>query len=237
MVFITGGLGGGTGTGSMPVIAEIAKSLGALVVGVVTKPFTFEGNRRSMIALDGYERLKEKVDTLITIPNDRILPIIDRKTPLIDAFGIVDNVLNQGVQGVSDLITLQGLINVDFADVRSVMADAGTALMGIGYGSGENRATEAAQQAIDSPLLEHSIGGARGLLFTITGGQDLSMMEVEEAARIITQAADPEANIIFGATINDDYAGEMKITVVATGFDMQSKNDAYGNSYNNSGAR
>lgn len=231
MVFITGGLGGGTGTGSMPVIAEIAKELGALVVGVVTKPFGFEGNRRSMIAHDGYEKLKEKVDTLITIPNDRILSIIDRKTPLLDAFGIVDNVLNQGVQGVSDLITLQGLINVDFADVRSVMADAGTALMGIGYGSGENRALEAAQQAIDSPLLEHSIGGARGLLFTITGGQDLSMLEVQEAASIITQAADPEANIIFGATINDDYAGEMKITVVATGFDMQSKNDGFGNGF------
>ncbi|MDD2917313.1 MAG: cell division protein FtsZ [Candidatus Gracilibacteria bacterium] len=218
MVFITCGLGGGTGTGAAPIIAEIAKGLGALVVGVVTKPFAFEGQRRFIQAIDGYDRLKEKVDTLITIPNDKILSIIDKKTPLLDAFNIVDEVINQGVQGVSDLITLPGLINVDFADVKSVMDNAGSALMGIGYGSGENRAAEAARAAIDSPLLELSIAGAHGLLFNITGGTDLSMFEVDEAARIITEACDPEANIIFGATINENYTGEIKITVVATGF-------------------
>jgi len=221
MVFITCGLGGGTGTGAAPVIAEIAKGLGALVIGVVTKPFAFEGQRRSIQAIDGFERLKEKVDTLITIPNDKILTIIDKKTPLLDAFNIVDEVLNQGVQGVSDLITLPGLINVDFADVKSVMENAGSALMGIGYGSGENRAIEAARSAIDSPLLELSIAGARGLLFNITGGTDLSMFEVDEAARIITESCDPEANIIFGATINESYTGEIKITVVATGFNEE----------------
>ncbi len=221
MVFVTCGLGGGTGTGAAPVIAEIAKGLGALVIGVVTKPFGFEGQRRNVQALDGYDRLKEKVDTLITIPNDKILSIIDKKTPLLEAFSIVDEVLNQGVQGVSDLITLPGLINVDFADVRSVMENAGSALMGIGYGSGENRAIEAARAAIDSPLLELSIAGAKGLLFNITGGTDLSMFEVDEAARIITEACDPEANIIFGATINENYTGEIKITVVATGFNEE----------------
>jgi cell division protein FtsZ len=221
MVFITCGLGGGTGTGAAPVIAEIAKGLGALVVGVVTKPFGFEGQRRNIQALDGYDRLKEKVDTLITIPNDKILSIIDKKTPLLDAFSIVDEVLNQGVQGVSDLITLPGLINVDFADVKSVMENAGSALMGIGYGSGENRAIEAARSAIDSPLLELNIAGAKGLLFNITGGTDLSMFEVDEAARIITEACDSEANIIFGATINENYTGEIKITVVATGFNEE----------------
>ncbi|MFZ4461960.1 MAG: cell division protein FtsZ [Patescibacteria group bacterium] len=221
MVFITCGLGGGTGTGAAPVIAEIAKGLGALVIGVVTKPFGFEGQRRSLQAIDGFEKLRDKVDTLITIPNDKILSIIDKKTPLLDAFNIVDEVLNQGVQGVSDLITLPGLINVDFADVRSVMENAGSALMGIGYGSGENRAIEAARAAIDSPLLELSIAGARGLLFNITGGTDLSMFEVDEAARIITESCDPEANIIFGATINENYTGEIKITVVATGFNEE----------------
>ncbi len=222
MVFITCGLGGGTGTGAAPVVAEIAKSLGALVVGVVTKPFSFEGQRRTIHASDGFERLHDKVDTLITIPNDKILSIVDKKTPLLDAFTIVDEVLNQGVQGVSDLITLPGLINLDFADLRSVMENAGSALMGIGYGSGENRAVEAARSAIDSPLLELSIAGAKGLLFNITGGTDLSMFEVDEAARIITDACDPSANIIFGATINDNYTGEMKITVVATGFSEES---------------
>ncbi len=222
LVFITCGLGGGTGTGAAPVIAEIAKGLGALVVGVVTKPFAFEGQRRSLQATDGYERLREKVDTLITIPNDKILSIIDKKTPLLDAFSIVDEVLNQGVQGISDLITLPGLINVDFADVKSVMENAGSALMGIGYGSGENRAIEAARAAVDSPLLELSIAGARGLLFNITGGTDLSMFEVDEAARIITESCDSEANIIFGATINENYTGEIKITVVATGFNEES---------------
>ena len=219
MVFITCGLGGGTGTGAAPVVAEVAKELGALTVGVVTRPFSFEGQNRTSKAMDGFDELKEKVDTLITIPNDRILSIIDKKTPLLDAFSIVDEVLNQGVQGISDLITQPGLINVDFADVRSVMNSAGSALMGIGYGSGENRAIEAARSAIDSPLLDLSIAGAKGLLFNITGGTDLSMFEVDEAAKVITDSVDGEANIIFGATIREDYEGEIKITVVATGFD------------------
>jgi cell division protein FtsZ len=219
MVFITCGLGGGTGTGAAPVVAEVAKELGALTVWVVTRPFSFEGQNRTSKAMDGFDELKEKVDTLITIPNDRILSIIDKKTPLLDAFSIVDEVLNQGVQGISDLITQPGLINVDFADVRSVMNSAGSALMGIGYGSGENRAIEAARSAIDSPLLDLSIAGAQGLLFNITGGTDLSMFEVDEAAKVITDSVDGNANIIFGATIREDYEGEIKITVVATGFD------------------
>ncbi len=218
MVFITAGMGGGTGTGAAPVVAEIAKELGALTVGVVTKPFAFEGHRRGNLALDGLENLKSHVDTLITIPNDRILSIIDKKTPLTEAFSVVDEILKQGVQGIADLITVNGLINVDFADVKTIMHNAGTALMGIGYGTGENRAVEAARAAIDSPLLELSISGARGLLFNITGGTDLSMYEVDEAAKIITEASDPEANIIFGAVINDSYTGEIKITVIATGF-------------------
>ncbi|NDK09912.1 cell division protein FtsZ [Candidatus Gracilibacteria bacterium] len=222
MVFITCGLGGGTGTGAAPVVAEVAKELGALTIGVVTRPFSFEGHNRSSKAMDGFDLLKEKVDTLITIPNDRILSIIDKKTPLLDAFSIVDEVLNQGVQGISDLITQPGLINVDFADVRAVMHSAGSALMGIGYGSGENRAVEAARSAIDSPLLDLSIAGAKGLLFNITGGTDLSMFEVDEAAKVITDSVDGDANIIFGATIREDYEGEIKITVVATGFDETS---------------
>nr|MDD3720844.1 cell division protein FtsZ [Candidatus Gracilibacteria bacterium] len=218
MVFITCGLGGGTGTGAAPVVAEVAKELGALTIGVVTKPFSFEGQNRASKAIDGFEALREKVDTLITIPNDKILSIIDKKTPLLDAFSIVDEVLNQGVQGISDLITQPGLINVDFADVRSVMRNAGSALMGIGYGTGENRAIEAARSAIDSPLLDLSMAGAKGLLFNITGGNDLSMFEVDEAAKVITESVDPDANIIFGATIHPDYEGQLKITVVATGF-------------------
>lgn len=222
MVFITCGLGGWTGTWAAPVIAEIAKWLGSLVVWVVTKPFNFEWQRRAIQSLDWFEKLKEKVDTLITIPNDKILSIIDKKTPLLDAFNIVDEVLNQWVQWISDLITHPGLINVDFADVKSVMQNAGSALMGIGYGSGENRAIEAARAAVDSPLLELSIAGAKWLLFNITGWTDLSMFEVDEAARIITDSCDPEANIIFGATINDNYTGEIKITVVATGFNEES---------------
>ena len=224
MVFITCGLGGGTGTWAAPVVAEVAKELGALTVWIVTKPFSFEGQNRMSKSLDGYSALKEKVDTLITIPNDRILTIIDKKTPLLDAFGIVDEILNQWVQWVSDLITQPGLINVDFADVTSVMKNAGSALMGIGYGSGENRATEAARSAIDSPLLELSIAWAKWLLFNITWGTDLSMYEVDEAARIITETVDPDANIIFGATINEEYNGELKITVVATWFDEDSNN-------------
>jgi cell division protein FtsZ len=219
MVFITCGMGGGTGTGAAPVIAELAKEMGILTVGVVTKPFSFEGHRRKQQADDGLENLKNKVDTLITIPNDKILSIIDKKTPITEAFMVVDDVLRQGVQGIADLITIHGMINVDFADVKTVMENAGSALMGIGYGTGENRAVEAAKAAIESPLLELSIDGAKGVLFNVTGGNDLSMFEVDEAARIITEAADPEANIIFGAVINDSYTGEIKITVVATGFD------------------
>lgn len=218
MVFVTCGLGGGTGTGAAPVVASVAKELGALTVGVVTKPFSFEGQQRSTKATSGFDELKAQVDTLITIPNDRILSIIDRKTPITDAFAVVDEVLRQGVQGIADLITLHGLINVDFADVRSIMRDAGTALMGIGYGAGESRASDAAKAAIESPLLDQSIDGARGILFNITGGNDLSMYEVDEAAKIITEAADPDANIIFGSVINENYNGEMKITVIATGF-------------------
>jgi len=219
MVFVTYGAGGGTGTGAAPMVAGIAKELGALTVGVVTKPFTFEGARRQRVAEMGIEELKEKVDTLITIPNDRLLQIIDKKTSLMDAFGIVDDVLRQGVQGISDLITLHGLINVDFADVRTIMADAGSALMGIGHGTGDNRAVEAARAAIDSPLLELSIDGAKGILFNITGGPDLSMYEIDEAAKLITEAADPDANIIFGSIIDEGMTGEIKITVIATGFD------------------
>jgi len=219
MLFITCGLGGGTGTGAAPVIAEIARDMGILTVGVVTKPFTFEGHRRKTQAEEGLENLKNKVDTLIVIPNDKILSLIDKKTPLMEAFTVVDDVLRQGVQGISDLITVHGMINTDFADVKSIMENAGSALMGIGYGAGENRADEAARAAIESPLLETDIQGAKGILFNITGGNDLSMFEVDEAARIITEAADPEANIIFGSVINDSYTGEIKVTVVATGFD------------------
>lgn len=225
MIFITCGLGGGTGTGGAPVIAGVAKEMGILTVAVVTKPFSFEGQRRKGQADEGLENLKNKVDTLITIPNDKILSIIDKKTPLNDAFAVVDDVLRQGVQGIADLITIHGMINVDFADVKAVMENAGSALMGIGYGTGENRAVEAAKAAVESPLLELSIDGAKGVLFNITGGNDLSMFEVDEAARIITEAADPEANIIFGAVINDSYTGEVKITVVATGFDY-SRNES-----------
>jgi cell division protein FtsZ len=229
MVFITCGLGWGTGTWAAPVVARIAKELGALTVWVVTKPFSFEGQNRMAKSLDWYTELKESVDTLITIPNDRILTIIDKKTPLLDAFGIVDEVLNQWVQWVSDLITQAGLINVDFADVKSVMTNAGSALMWIGYGSGENRAVEAARSAIDSPLLELSVGWAKWVLFNITGWTDLSMFEVDEAARIITESVDPNANIIFGATIREDYEGELKITVVAAGFDMNSNKESTAN--------
>jgi len=229
MIFITCGLGGGTGTGAAPVIAEIAKELGILTVGVVTKPFTFEGPRRKQQGEEGLENFKDKVDTLITIPNDRILSIIDKKTPITEAFTVVDDVLRQGVQGISDLITIHGMINVDFADVKTVMENAGSALMGIGYGSGENRASEAAKAAVASPLLEMDIEGAKGILFNITGGNDLSMFEVDEAARIITEAADPDATIIFGAVINENYTGEIKITVVATGFDENTKKHPHNN--------
>ncbi len=223
MVFLTAGMGGGTGTGATPVIAEVAKEVGALTVSVVTKPFMFEGTRRMVSAEDGIERLKEKVDTLIVIPNQRILEVIDKKLSLLEAFRVADSVLNHGVQGISDLITIPGLINVDFADVKTIMTSAGSALMGIGIGVGENRAQLAARQATSSPLLEVSMEGARGVLFNIIGGTDLSMSEVNEASRIISQAADPDANIIFGATIDENLHDQIRITVIATGFDESRK--------------
>lgn len=223
MIFITCGMGGGTGTGASPLIADIAKDVGALTVAVVTKPFSFEGAQRKSIADSGLSELTDKVDTIITIPNDRILQIIDKKTSLLDAFRTVDEVLRQGVQGISDLITVPGLINVDFADVRSIMESAGSALMGIGQGAGENRAIDAAKAAVDSPLLELSIEGAKGILFTVTGGPDLGMYEVNEAARIITASADPNARVIFGAVIDEAMKDQIKITVIATGFGGKQK--------------
>jgi cell division protein FtsZ len=219
MVFVTIGAGGGTGSGAGHVVAGIAKSLDVLVVGFATKPFAFEGEKRRRNAEEAIDKLRNAVDTLIVIPNDRLLQTIDRQTPLMEAFKVADDVLRQGVQGISDLITVHGLINLDFADVKTVMSNAGSALMGIGRASGENRATLAAQQAIESPLLEVSIDGARGILFNVIGGNDLSMHEINAAAEAITNAADADANIIFGATINPDLEGEIIITVVATGFD------------------
>ncbi len=219
MIFLAAGMGGGTGTGAVPVIAKIAKDLGALTIAVVTKPFSFEGTRRMVNAEDGIENLKDKVDTLIVIPNQRILDVVDKKATLVEAFRVADSVLSQGVQGISDLITLPGLINVDFADVRSIMTNSGSALMGIGAGFGENRAQSAARAAVSSPLLEVSMEGARGVLFSITGGSDLTMTEVDEAAKIIAEAADPDANIIFGTTVDETMKDQVKITVVATGFD------------------
>lgn len=219
MVFITCGMGGGTGTGASPIIAKAAKEVGALTVAVVTKPFTFEGTRRMVTAEEGIENLKDKVDTLIIIPNQRILDVVDKKVTLVEAFKVADSVLSQGVQGISDLITIPGLINVDFADVKTIMSSAGSALMGVGTGVGENRAITAARSAIASPLLEISMDGARGVLFNITGGADLTMTEVDEAAKIIASAADPDANIIFGATIDEAMRDQIKISVIATGFD------------------
>jgi cell division protein FtsZ len=219
MVFVTIGAGGGTGSGAGHVVAQVASDLGLLVVGFATKPFAFEGEKRRKNAEVAVEKLRSAVDTLIIIPNDRLLQTIDRDTPLTEAFKVADDVLRQGVQGISDLITVHGLINLDFADVKTVMAKAGSALMGIGRASGENRAVAAAQQAIESPLLEVSIDGARGILFNVIGGNDLSMHEINAAAEAITTAADPDANIIFGATINPELEGEVIITVVATGFD------------------
>lgn len=219
MVFLTAGMGGGTGTGSIPIVAQIAKSLGALTVAVVTKPFSFEGTRRMVVAEEGIEKLKDKVDALITIPNQRLLETVEKNMTLQEAFKLADSVLGQGVQGISDLITMPGLINVDFADVKTIMSNAGSALMGIGVAGGDNRAAAAARMAIASPLLEVSIEGAKGVLFNIVGGSDLSMTEVNEAAQIIAQAADPDANIIFGATIKEDQLDQIKISVIATGFD------------------
>lgn len=219
MVFIAAGMGGGTGTGGAPIIAQIAKEAGSLTVAVVTKPFMFEGTRRMVQAEDGIEKLKDKVDTLIVIPNQKILDIVDPKITFLEAFRLADSVLAQGVQAISDLITIPGLINVDFADVRSIMLNAGSALMGTGVGSGDKRAQIAARTAITSPLLETSIDGARGILFNITGSSNMTMSEVNEAAKLIAEAADADANIIFGATVRDEMKDEVKISVIATGFD------------------
>lgn len=218
LVFITAGMGGGTGTGAAPIVAEVAKEMGALTVGVVTRPFTFEGRRRTSQAEEGIAALQSRVDTLIVIPNDKLLSVISEQTPVQEAFRVADDILRQGVQGISDIITIPGLVNVDFADVRAVMADAGSALMGIGIGSGKSRAREAAVASISSPLLESSIEGARGVVFNITGGTDLTLHEVNAAAEIIYEVVDPEANIIFGAVIDERMQGELRITVIATGF-------------------
>ena len=220
MVFLTAGFGGGTGSGAAPTIAKIAKEAGALVVGIVTKPFSFEGDRRRRIAEAAIEEIRDKVDTLITIPNDKISQIIDHKTSLIDAFSTVDEILHQGIQGISDLITINGLVNLDFADVKSIMEHAGSALMGIGQASGDNRAILAVRQAMDSPLLDVSINGARGVLINFTGGRDLGMQEIEEAAKLIHDEVDPEANIIWGTVLDENMTGEIRVTLVATGFDL-----------------
>lgn len=228
LVFITAGMGGGTGTGAAPVVAEVAKELGALTVGIVTRPFTFEGRRRSTQAAEGIEALQSRVDTLIMIPNDKLLSVISEQTPVQEAFRAADDILRQGVQGISDIITIRGLVNVDFADVRAVMADAGSALMGIGVGTGKSRAREAAVASISSPLLESSIDGARGVVFNVTGGNDLTLHEVNSAAEIIYEVVDPNANIIFGAVIDERLQGEIRITVIATGFtgEVQSRQPA-----------
>ena len=223
MVFITAGMGGGTGTGAAPVVAEISKDLGALTVGVVTKPFSVEGRKRMEKAEEGVEELKQKVDTLIIIPNDRLLEVAEEQTSLIEAFKIADDVLRQGVQGISDLITITGIINLDFADVKTIMTEAGSALMGIGHAKDEDRATKAAKHAIDSPLLEASIDGAKGVLINITGGSDLGIHEANEAARVVQEVSDPDANIILGAVIDEDFEDEVKVTVIATGFDAQTQ--------------
>ena len=221
MVFITCGEGGGTGTGASPIVAEIAKESGALTIAVVTRPFDFEGSRRKFAADDGIMKLKEKVDTLIVVPNQRILQVVDRKTPVLDAFKKIDSVLHQGVKGVAELITVPGLINVDFADVRTIMSNAGTAIMGVGTGSGDKRALAAIKMAISSPLLDTSIEGARGVLFNVMGGPDLTMAEIDEAASLITKSVDPDADIIFGAVIDEQMMDQIKVTLVATKFDEQ----------------
>lgn len=223
MVFLTAGMGGGTGSGASPSIAEIARELGALTIAVVTKPFSFEGAQRNRIADEALDKLAEHVDTVITIPNDRVLQIIDKKTSLLEAFNIVDDILRQGVQGITQVITIPGLINLDYADIKSIMQDAGSALMGIGRASGETRAIDAAKAAISSPLLELSIDGAKGILFTVTGGSNMGMHEVAEAAEVITAPADPDARVIFGANIDETMKDEVKVTVVATGFDKKFK--------------
>jgi cell division protein FtsZ len=227
MVFVTCGMGGGTGTGAAPMIAELAKNSGALTVGVVTRPFSFEGSRRQNVAVEGIEVLKEKVDTLIVVPNDRLLEIVDKKASMTEAFRTADDVLRQGIQGISELITVPGLINLDFADVRSIMSGGGTSLMSVGVAAGENRAVEAAEVAVSSSLLDVTIDGAQGLLFNVTGGSDLSLFEVNEAAEIIKRKAHPEANIIFGAVIDDSLTDELRITLIATGFDAVAQRRPY----------
>ncbi len=239
MIFVAAGMGGGTGTGAAPVVAEIAREIGALTVGVVTRPFSFEGRKRAMQAERGILELRDKVDTLITIPNDRLMQIVDKHTTVQEAFRIADDVLLQGVQGISDLITIPGLINLDFADVKTIMAETGSALMGIGQASGENRAADAARKAISSPLLETSIEGAKGVLLNITGGSNLTLMEVNEASEIVGEAADQEANIIFGAVIDESLKDDLRVTVIATGFDQRTvikkpKTGQESNSKNNS---
>jgi cell division protein FtsZ len=223
MVFITAGIGGGTGTGAAPVIAEVSREVGALTIGVVTKPFTFEGSRRRTVAEDGMEKLKAKVDTLIVIPNDRLLDVVDKKASIQQAFRLADEVLRQGIQGISELITVPGLINLDFADVKAIMSEGGAALMAVGRAKGENRAVEAAQQAISSSLLDITIDGARGILFNVRGGNNLGLLEVNEAAELVRKAAHPDVNLIFGAVIDPDMDDEIQITVIATGFDAASK--------------
>lgn len=225
MVFVTAGMGGGTGTGAAPTVASIAKELGAVTVGVVTKPFTFEGRKRAKQAVEGIANLKAEVDTLITIPNDRLLQVVDKNTSINDAFSIADDILRQGVQGISDLIAVPGLINLDFADVKTIMHNTGSALMGIGTASGDDRAVTAARNAISSPLLETSIEGAKGVLLSITGGESLGLFEVNEAAEVISEAADEEANIIFGAVIKEELGDEIRVTVIATGFDDESTSE------------
>lgn len=223
MIFVTAGMGGGTGTGAAPVVAQCAKELGALTVGVVTKPFSFEGKVRMRNALAGIEKLKANVDTLLIVPNDRLLQTVDKKTSLKDAFKTADDILRQGIQGISDLITVPGIINLDFADVKTIMSDQGEALMGIGIGSGENRASDAAKMAISSPLLERSIDGAKGIIISITGNEDLGLFEINEASQVITEAADPDANIIWGTSVDSNLDDAVKITVIATGFEEKKK--------------
>lgn len=222
MIFITAGMGGGTGTGAAPVVASVARELGALTIAVVTRPFSFEGSVRGQVAQSGIDELKKNVDAIITIPNDRILQIVDKKTTLIESFMLADEILKQGIQGISEIITNNGIVNVDFADVKRIMKNSGSALMGVGNASGENKAVDAAKSAINSPLLETSIDGAKGILFTVTGGPSLSMNEVNEAAKVVTESADPSAVIIFGAIIDPAMKDELKVTVVATGFDGHS---------------
>jgi cell division protein FtsZ len=225
MVFVTAGMGGGTGTGGAPIVAQIGRELGALTIGVVTRPFGFEGRRRAAAADEGVRNLRQRVNTVITIPNDRLLQVVDKTATVVEAFRVADDVLRQGVQGIADLITVPGLINLDFADVRTIMAEAGSALIGIGVGTGEGRAATAAQAAISSPLLETSMDGARGVLMNITGGTDLGLHEVNEAAAVVQQASDPDANIIFGAVIDERLDGEVRITVIATGFEAKRMDD------------